>query len=106
MVKFFYQYHCQFTRKAAAYLEKGIKIDWSKRNKDLFQLVVGGVKTKVCDYCNQSDHQSPFCPSQYNVQNAIFNGKRQNEILRGGNPDSKFDKRGRIRLEHQGKELQ
>ena len=59
----FYQYHCQFTRKAAAYLEKGIKIDWSKRNKDLFQLVVGGVNTKVCDYPNQSDHQSPFVPA-------------------------------------------
>ena len=100
----FYQYHCQFTRKAAAYLEKGIKIDWSKRNKDLFQLVVGGVKTRVCDYCNQSDHQSPFCPTQYNVQCPIFNQKRQQE-LRERYPDSKFDKRGRIRLDHQGKEI-
>ena len=30
----FYAYHCKFTKKAAAYLEKGVKIDWSKRNKD------------------------------------------------------------------------
>ena len=59
----FYQYHYQFTHKAAAYLKKAIKIDSSKRNKDLFQLVVEGIKTKVCDHCNQSDHQSSFCPT-------------------------------------------
>ena len=34
----FYQYHAQFTKKAAAYMEKGIKVDWSKHQKDLFQL--------------------------------------------------------------------
>ena len=102
----FYQYHCQFTRKAAAYLEKGIKIDWSKRNKDLFQLVVGGVKTKVCDHCNQSDHQSPFCPSQYNVQNYVSMNKRQNEMVKGNKyPDTKIDKNGRSRIEYQGKEI-
>ena len=59
----FYQYHVQFTRKAAAYLEKGTKIDWSKRNTELFQLIVGGAKAKLCDHCSQSDHQSQFCPS-------------------------------------------
>ena len=41
----FYKCHYQFTKKAAAYLEKGIKIDWSKRDKDLSQLIVGGAKT-------------------------------------------------------------
>ena len=30
----FYQYHVQFTKQAAAYIEKGIKVDWSKRHKD------------------------------------------------------------------------
>ena len=43
----FYQYHRQFSKKAAAYLEKGIKIDWSKRDKDLFQLIVG-VQKLIC----------------------------------------------------------
>ena len=32
----FYQYHIQFTKQAAAYLEKGIKIDRSRRQKDSF----------------------------------------------------------------------
>ena len=38
----FYQYHVQFSKRAAAYMEKGIKVDWSKRHKDLFQLLIGG----------------------------------------------------------------
>ena len=38
----FYQYHVQFSRQAAAYMMKGIKVDWSKRHKDLFQLLIGG----------------------------------------------------------------
>ena len=37
----FYQYHVQFTRKAAAYLEKGIKIDWSKRNTEFVSAYCG-----------------------------------------------------------------
>ena len=94
----FYQYHCQFTKKAAAYLEKGI-------NKDLFQLVVGGVRTKLCEHCFQSDHQSPFCPTQYNVQGPINNGRRQNDTVRRKHPDNKLDRKGQTRLEYQGKEI-
>ena len=63
----FYQYHVKFSKKAAAYMEKGIKVDWSKRHKDLFQLLVGGSKTKLCEHCFQADHQSPFCPTQINI---------------------------------------
>ena len=45
----FYQYHVQFSMKAAAYLEKGIKVDWPKRDTNMFQLIVGGAKSKLCD---------------------------------------------------------
>ena len=67
----FYQYHRLFTKKAAAYLEKEIKIDWSKRDRDLFQLIVWGAKTKLCERCFQCDHQSAFCLSQDNVQSTV-----------------------------------
>ena len=75
----FYQYHVQFSKRASAYLEKGIKIDWSKRHKDLFQLLIGGAKTKLCEHCGQTDHQSPFCPTQISV---LSNGKKSNERTR------------------------
>ena len=63
----FYQYHVRFSRKAVAYLEKGITVDWARRNKEELQLLFGGVKSKICDHCTQSDHESHFCPSQINV---------------------------------------
>lgn len=99
----FYQYHRQFTKKAAAYLEKGIKIDWSKRDKDLFQLIVGGAKTKLYEHCLQCDHQSPFCPSQYNVQSTVLSLKKQTDQV--VKTDSKLDKKGRSRVTFQGKEI-
>ena len=46
----FYQYHFQFSRKAAAYLENGIKVDWSKRDTKMFQLIICGAKSKLCDH--------------------------------------------------------
>ena len=46
----FYQYYVQFTKTAAAYMVTGIKVDWSKRHKDLFQLLVGSSKTRLCDH--------------------------------------------------------
>lgn len=64
----FYQYHVQFSKRAAAYMGKGIKIDWSKCHKDLFKLLIGETRTKLCKHCLQDDHQSAFCPSQINEQ--------------------------------------
>ena len=94
----FYQYHVQFTKKAAAYMEKGIKVDWSKRHKDLFQLLVGGSKTRLCDHCFQADHQSPFCPSQSNV--VPSHKQRPNS-----GPNTVNDKKGRPRISFKGKEI-
>ena len=101
----FYQYHVQFSKQAAAYLEKGIKVDWSKRHKDLFQLIVGGAKTKVCDHCGQADHQSPFCPSQIEI--SLPSGvRRPNEGARSNvKRDPTHDKQGRLRIVHQGREI-
>ena len=46
----FYLYYVQFNKTAAAYMEIGINVDWSKRHKDLFQLLVGSSKTRLCDH--------------------------------------------------------
>ena len=93
----FYHYHVQFTKKAAAYMEKGIKVDWSKRHKDLFQLLIGGHKTRLCEHCFQADHQSVFCPTQINI--APRSKQRPNSSMPP--PDSI----GRPRVTFQGKEI-
>lgn len=94
----FYQYHVQFSRRAAAYMEKGIKVDWSKRHKDLFQLLIGGNKTKLCEHCSQADHQSPFCPTQINVQ-------RPSKQKSYPSLDLSKDSYGRPRVSFKGKEI-
>ena len=98
----FYQYHIQFTKQAAAYLEKGIKVDWSRRHKDLFQLLIGGSQTRLCEHCSQADHQSPFCPTQINVpiSNRLETNPGQS-LMRGPLRDTL----GRSRLTYKGKEI-
>ena len=99
----FYQYHVQFSRKAAAYLEKGIKVDWSKRDTNMFQLIVGGAKSKLCDHCSQTDHQSAFCPSQINVPGV---SNKRSELLKGSSKtDSSVDRHGRPKVMFQGREI-
>ena len=101
----FYAYHVQFSKQAAAYLEKGVKVDWSKRHKDLFQLIVGGVKTKTCDHCGQADHQSPFCPTQ--IDQPIPSGvKKPFDSARvNSKKDQTHDIYGRLKVMHNGKEI-
>ena len=66
-------------------LKGPLKIDWSKQYKALFQLLIGGAKTKLSEHCGQTnhcgqtDHQSPFCPTQISV---LSNGKKFNERTR------------------------
>ena len=99
----YYQYHVQFSKKAAAYLEKGVKVDWSKRDTNLFQLIVGGAKSKLCDHCSQADHQSAFRPSQINVQGLSNRCSEQHEG--SGRADSSVDRYGRTKMMYQGREI-
>ncbi|MEW8548788.1 MAG: hypothetical protein AB2693_35255 [Candidatus Thiodiazotropha sp.] len=98
----FYQYHVQFSRQAAAYMMKGIKVDWSKRHKDLFQLLIGGTKTKLCEYCFQADHQSPFCPTQINVSRPL---KQRPNLGLDSTKEGNRDSYGRSRVTFKGKEI-
>ena len=97
----FYQYHVTFSKQAAAYLEKGFKVDWSKRHKDLFQLLIGGTQTKLCDYCSQADHESSFCPTQINVSRPIRFKTNSNY----SSVDPRNDILGRSRVMFKGKEI-
>ena len=99
----FYQYYVQFSKKAAAYLEKGLKVDWSKRDTNLFQLIVGGAKCKLCDHCSQADHQSAFCPSQINVPG--LSNRRSEQHKGSGRADSSVDRYGRTKMMYQGREI-
>ena len=98
-------YHVQFSKRAVAYLEKCIKVDWAKRDKELFQLLIGGAKTKICKHCLQVDHESPFCPSQTDQQ-LPFSSKYWTISPRiVSNADPTKDSHGRQRVFFRGKEI-
>ncbi|CAG2204546.1 unnamed protein product [Mytilus edulis] len=57
----FYDYHKLFSAKSAALLrERRIKVDWSKRDRDLLSLIVAGGNVNVCKICNLVDHTTAF----------------------------------------------
>jgi hypothetical protein len=60
----FYEYHKNFSRKAASVLfTQGRKIDWSLRDDDLYFQIFAGRRARTCEKCSSVDHTSEFCPS-------------------------------------------
>ena len=101
----FYQYHVKFSKQAAAYLGKVIKVDWAKPDKELFQLLIGGAKTKICEYCLQVDHENPFCPSQTDQQLPSSSKYSTISPRNASNTDPTKDNHGRQRVFFRGKEI-
>ena len=54
-----------FSAKASTLLrEHHVKIDLSKRDRDLFTPVATGIQISVCKLCHMCDHTTEFCPLQ------------------------------------------
>ena len=97
-------YHKRFAAKAATLLQdKHIKVDWSKRDRDLVSLIGAGVEINICKLCNMIDHSTTFCPLQLSGTNRKTVPNPTGQPLRNGNQNT--DKRGRNRLFHNGKEI-
>ena len=59
----FYEYHRQFSSRAAAYLKyKNLKVDWSVRDNKLFCNIFANNKPVTCGICFSVTHHSGFCP--------------------------------------------
>ncbi len=61
----FYDYHLAFASKAAEAIKLNIPIDWSRRDTELFQLILGGTRARQCLYCSSTLHESDFCDQSY-----------------------------------------
>ena len=61
--KSFYEYHKQFSMKAAAHLKyQNIPVDWSVRNNTLFCNIFADQKANTCHLCHSVTHTAGFCP--------------------------------------------
>ena len=95
----FYDYHKMFSAKAATLLrEQQVKVDWGKRDRDLFTLVAAGVQINVCKLCHMCDHTTEFCLLQLRGQSSFqSHSKYRNE--------ERNDRYGRQKLYQDGKEI-
>ena len=101
--KGFYEYHKQFSSKAAAYLKYyNTKVDWSLRNNRLFCNIFASHKPITCNLCHSTDHTAGFCPelllekNQRSHKDNSQNAFSQNQTI---------DMYGRLKRFFQGKEI-
>ena len=112
----FYRYHKSFSAKAASLLlNENIKLDWSKRDFQLFICTFAGSKAAACDLCLSPEHTAEFCPLALNVgykptslqlqgQSAASSSSRAPVSDSAGNRDTN-DVKGRPRVTVQGSEI-
>ena len=88
--KGFYEYHKQFSAKAAAHLKyHNVKVDWSVRSNTLFCNIFANYKPLSCNLCQAVGHTSNFCPKN----------------LEGKKPEKVLDTYGGARVYLQGREI-
>ena len=112
----FYDYHCQFSQKAAAYLRHdNIIVDWSIRDEKLFNNIFAGRTVHSCSFCGSSSHGPGFCQAELeNPRGLNRNYERRAPSDRASqdsrpaasrNADNTVDSHGQARTFHQQKEI-
>jgi hypothetical protein len=100
----FYEYHKQFSFKAAQYLRQlGKRVNWAIRDDELYMSIFTGQKTNSCAVCFSIAHLTNFCPekanSPYTPQRPWSSGNNNY----GGSRS--IDKRGRQVTTHNQKQI-
>ena len=101
----FYEYHCQFAQKAAAYLRnENIAIDWSIRDEVLYNNIFTGRPILTCSNCGSSGHPSGFCI--FDKQQPTSEGPSYRQSTDRQTPRQRnVDMHGRPRNFHNNKEI-
>ena len=75
----FYDYHKQFSAKAASYLKNhNWKLDWSKRDSQLYSNIFTNYKSNCCQHCFSVSHLSDFCHRILQENKSAFCGPASN----------------------------
>ena len=95
----FYDYHRSFSARAATLLVNyNVRVDWSKRDSNIFMAVTAGYKANACNLCRSTSHSTDFCSQLSNVS-------RQYGSSTPTGANATTDKRGRQRVKFQGREM-
>ena len=113
----FYEYHTQFSQKAAAYLRHdNINVDWSIRDERLFNNIFAGRSVNSCNFCGSTSHGPGFCQAELENPRGFFRNQDRRALADRTNQDSRppassrsadstVDSHGRARTFHQQKEI-
>ncbi|XP_071145782.1 uncharacterized protein [Mytilus edulis] len=67
----FFEYHKMFSAKCSIMLqEHNIKIDWSRGDLELRQMVCAGSTVNMCNFCSSTLHKSSMCGNNRGYQNS------------------------------------
>lgn len=103
----FYEYHKAFSARAATLLlSYNKKVDWGKRDQNMFCTIFAGHKANACSICNSLGHATSFCPQAAKDKPSASNNKNVAPTNSTGDtikPNS--DHKGRAKVFHQGKEV-
>ena len=58
----FYEYHKMFAAKAAAWMAKGVLVDWGLVDTRIYTTVTSGYRSRSCGLCHSLCHLTDFCP--------------------------------------------
>ena len=96
----FYEYHKQFSAKAAAYLQQhNIKIDWSIRDNILYTNIFTGQQASSCRLCHSLSHATSFCPQSLHDNRMPTNRYENNQQFKSN------DMKGRNKQFFQDQEI-
>ena len=93
----FYEYHKQFSMRAAQFLQQGIKVDWAVRDEHMFVSLFTGQRSNSCITCHSVSHSTAFCPET--ADKPVLHQQPRS----AGNPGE--DKQGRKVVFHTGKPI-
>ena len=97
----FYDYHKQFSAKAAAYLKNhNWKLDWSKRDSQLYSNIFTNYKSNCC---YSVSHLSDFCPRILQENKSTFYSPASNNY--SNNRSGSSDSYGRQKYYMKGEEI-
>ena len=100
----FYDYHKQFSAKAASYLKNhNWKLDWSKRDSQLYSNIFTNYKSNCCQHWHSVSHLSDFCPKIFQDNKITYFGSASNNNSNKSSGTS--DSHGRQRSFIKGDEI-
>ena len=99
----FYDYHKLFSMKSSNALQvHRIKLDWSKRDTEIYHQICAYTSSPKCSKCGEFSHSTQFCPSLPKLQQLpVANASPQYPV----NNRQNADMYGRSRVFHQNMEV-